>query len=339
MNLRRTILAALACLGLALEAGATVKPDFVVAADGSGDFRTVQEAINACPDYSHEVITHIFIKPGIYHERVIIPHNKFRLHIYGQDAASTVITYGLAATDTWPGTENKVGTSGSATMYIHSSYVTLEDLTIANSAGSGKIVGQAVALFTDSDFLFVHRCRLLGFQDTLYTYGRYGKDGGVKRNYYLDCYIEGETDFIFGPSVCLFENCTIHSKYNSYITAASTFEGQKYGYVFLHCTLTADPGVDRVYLGRPWRPFAKTVWIECEMGAHIRPEGWHNWKKPDAERTSFYAEYGCTGPGSDTSARVSWCHLLSAEQAAEYTFEKIMFQHQDGIVWNPFDNK
>ena len=332
--------------------------DIVVAKDGSGDYRTVQEAINACPDYDHGYITTIHIKAGVYRERVTIPHNKFRLHISGDGADKTIITYDTYAEQLWPGTDRKVGTSGSATMYIHSSYVTLEDLAVENTAGEGKEIGQAVALFTDGDFIFVHRCRLIGNQDTLYTYGRYGKDGGVKRNYYLDCYIEGTTDFIFGPSICFFENCLIHQKKNSYVTAASTFEGQKYGYVFVGCKLTASEGVTKCYLGRPWGAYAKTVFMNCELGSHILPAGWHNWNKPGkpiTEKCCYYAEYRNSGPGAvnlggkagkKSSGKLAvklgrepWSHQLTDAEAAEYTFAKVMFQSEDGIVWDPYDNR
>ena len=317
-------------------------PEIIVAADGSGDVLTVQEGINAAPDYAHGHITTIYIKPGVYKEEVIIPHNKFRLHIWGDDALTTKITFDKYAREIWDVTGTEVGTSGSATMYIHSSYVTMENITIENTNGDGKDIGQAVALFTDGDFLFFNGCRFIGSQDTLYTYGRYGKDGGVKRNYYLDCYIEGTTDFIFGPSICYFENCRIHSKKNSYITAASTFEGAKYGYVFHNCTLTAEPDITKCYLGRPWGAYAKTVFIDCEMGSHILPEGWHDWEKPgkpDTKANSYYAEYGSKGPGASTKGRVSWSHILSDKEVGEYSFEKVMFQKEDGIVWNPYDNK
>ena len=130
-----------------------------------------------------------------------------------------------------------------------------------------------MALFTDGDFICLRNCRLLGNQDTLYTYGRYGKDGGIKRNFYQNCYIEGTTDFIFGPSICYFENCTIHSKKNSYVTAASTLQGQKYGYVFRNCRLTADEQITKCYLGRPWGAYAKTVFIDCWLGPHILKAG------------------------------------------------------------------
>ena len=313
----------------------------VVSPDGHGDYMTVQEAIDACPDYSHAEITDILIRKGVYQEEVNIPHSKFRLHIVGEDAENTVITYGKYAEQLWPGRDFKVGTSGSATIYIHASYITFENLTFENSAGEGKAVGQAVAVFTDGDFLFFKGCRFLGNQDTLYTYGRYGKNGGIKRNYFLDCYIEGTTDFIFGPSIAYFENCLIHSKKNSYVTAASTLEGQKYGYVFKNCKLTAAPGIDKCYLGRPWGAYAKTVFIDCELGPHIVSDGWHDWEKPgkpDTKKNSYYAEYGSTGPGA-RGPRVKWAHTLKPRQLADYTFEKVMYQPEDGIVWNPYDNR
>jgi pectinesterase len=317
--------------------------DIVVDKKGFGDYFTIQEAINAVPDYSHEKITTILVREGVYKEMVTIPHNKFRIKISGQGADKTVLTYDKYAEKLWPDSDFKMGTSGSATIYMHSSYVTIEDMTIENSAGEGKEIGQAVAVFTDGDFIFFHRCRLIGNQDTLYTYGRYGKDGGIKRNYFLDCYIEGTTDFIFGPSIAYFENCTLHSKKNSYVTAASTLPGEKYGYVFHNCRLTAAEGIDKCYLGRPWGAYAKTVFIECELGNHILPEGWHDWEKPgkpDTKKNSYYAEYENFGPGAaGKKERVKWSRQLTAKQAAEYTFEKVMYQKNDGIVWDPFNNK
>ena len=318
-----------------------VRYDIVVSADGHGDYRTVQEAVNAIPDYSHSEITTVYIRSGIYKEEVIIPHSKFRVHFKGEDAAKTVITFDKYARKPWPGRDFPMGTSGSASVYIHASYLTFEDLTFENSAGEGKDIAQAVAVFTDGDFLFFNRCRFLGNQDTLYTYGRYGKFGGVKRNYFKDCYIEGTTDFIFGPSVAYFEGCTLHSKKNSYVTAASTFQGQKYGYVFRNCTLTAAPGVDKVYLGRPWGAYARTVFLHCHLGSHIVPEGWHDWEKPgkpDTKKNSYYAEYQNDGPGA-RGPRVKWSRQLKASEAAAYTFEKVMYQKEDGIIWNPYDNR
>ena len=318
-----------------------VRYDIVVDQTGHGDYMTVQEAINAVPNYSHEKITTILIKAGTYKEAIDIPHTKFRMKISGQGADKTILTYDNYAEKIWPDNDFKIGTSGSASIYIHSSYVTFEDITFENTAGEGKEIGQAVAVFTDGDFLFFHRCRFIGNQDTLYTYGRFGKDGGIKRNYFLDCYIEGTTDFIFGPSIAYFENCHIHSKKNSYVTAASTLEGQQYGYVFKNCKLTAAPGIDKCYLGRPWGAYAKTVFIGCELGPHIVADGWHDWEKegkPDTKKNSYYAEYQNVGPGAK-GPRVAWSHQLTAAQAADYTFEKVMYQSQDGIVWNPYDNR
>ena len=315
--------------------------DIVVDQTGHGDFMTVQEAVDAVPNYSHEKITTIHINAGTYKECIDIPHTKFRMKITGDGADKTILTYDNYAEKIWPGNDFKVGTSGSASIYIHSSYVTFEDITFENTAGEGKEIGQAVAVFTDGDFLFFRRCRFLGNQDTLYTYGRFGKDGGIKRNYFLDCYIEGTTDFIFGPSIAYFENCQIHSKKNSYVTAASTLQGQKYGYVFKNCRLTADPGIDKCYLGRPWGAYAKTVFIGCELGPHIVADGWHDWEKegkPNTKKNSYYAEYQNVGPGSQ-GPRVKWAHTLTAKQAAEYTFEKVMYQAEDGIRWNPYDNR
>ena len=318
-----------------------VRYDIVVSSDGHGDYMTVQEAVNAIPDYSHEQITTVYIRKGVYKEEVTIPHSKFRVHFKGEDPETTLITFDKYARKFWPGRNFDMGTSGSATIYIHASYVTFENLAFENSAGEGKEIGQAVAVFTDGDFLFFKNCRFLGNQDTLYTYGRYGKNGGIKRNYFLDCYIEGTTDFIFGTSIAYFENCTIHSKKDSYVTAASTLEGQKYGYVFKNCKLTAAPGVTKCYLGRPWGAFAKTVFIGCELGGHIVPEGWHDWEKegkPNTRKNSFYAEYGSTGPGA-RGPRADWAHKLSAKDLSDYSFEKVMYQKEDGIKWNPYDNR
>jgi pectinesterase len=189
------------------------------------------------------------------------------------------------------------------------------NLTIQNTSGE---VGQAVALSVFSDRVVIGNCNILGNQDTLYA------SGEGNRQYFKDCYIKGTTDFIFGSATALFENCTIHSKKNSYITAASTPEGIEYGFVFKNCKLTADENVTEVYLGRPWRIYAKTVFINCEMGNHIKPEGWHNWSKPEAEKTSFYGEYNCTGAGFKSQSRVSWSHQLSKSQAKDYTVENIL---------------
>lgn len=200
-------------------------------------------------------------------------------------------------------------TYDSYTMSIQADDVRLLNLTVENDAGR---VGQAVALETRGDRIRIKNCRLIGDQDTFFT------KGYVSRVHVENCFIEGTTDFIFGPSIVLFDNCTIHCKADSYITAASTTERNKYGYVFRNCRVTAADGVTKVYLGRPWKSTARTVWLRCELPAAIRPEGWHNWRDPARERTSFYAEWRCYGPGADRSGRVAWSHELSDEEAADY---------------------
>ncbi|MDD2618486.1 MAG: pectinesterase family protein [Bacteroidales bacterium] len=298
--------------------------DFVVAKDGSGDFFSVQEAINAVPDFRKNGRTVIYIRNGEYREKLILPESKINVSFVGESVEHTILTY-----DDYAQKLNSFGeaksTSGSSSFYMYAPDFHAENITFQNTAGP---VGQAVAIFVSGDRAVFKNCRFLGFQDTLYTYGK------NSRQYYENCYIEGTVDFIFGSSTALFKDCEIRSKRDAYITAASTPEGRDYGYVFLHCRLTADPGVEKVYLGRPWRPYAQTVFIECELGAHIRPEGWHNWGKASNEKTAFYAEYGSTGPGADTSNRVRWSKKLRQKQLAAFSVEKVL-AGDDG--WNPLN--
>lgn len=272
--------------------------DFVVAKDGSGDFITVQEAIDAVPDFRKNTRTTILVRPGEYKERVVIPESKINVSLIGQEGA--VIT-----DDAYAQKLNRfgeeMGTSGSATVYIYSPDFYAENMTFANTAGR---VGQAVACFVSGDRAFFKNCRFLGNQDTLYTYGK------QSRQYYEDCYIEGTVDFIFGTSTAVFNRCKIHSLADGYLTAPSTKEGERYGYVFYDCDITAEPGVNRVYLSRPWRPFAKAVFIRCKMGDHIVAEGWNNWGKAENEKTVGYAEYQSSGPGANPSARAPFSRQL-----------------------------
>ncbi len=289
-------------------------PDtLVVARDGTGQFRTVSEAIEVCRafmDY-HKVI---YVKRGTYKEKVIIPSWLDNIEILGEDAATTIITYDDHANIRMPGTEQGMGTFRTYTMKVEGNAITLKNITIENNSAR---LGQAVALHTEGDRLRIIGCRLLGHQDTVYT----GKAG--TRLYFENCYIEGTTDFIFGPSTAWFENCEIHSRINSYITAASTPQDIEYGYVFNHCRLTADEGVDKVYLGRPWRPYAYTLFMNCQMGGHIRAEGWHNWGKTDNEQTARYLEYNNTGAGATTGARAPWSRQLTKKEAARITPETV----------------
>ncbi len=197
----------------------------------------------------------------------------------------------------------------------------LENITVENTAGS---VGQAVALHVEGDRCVFFNCRILGNQDTVYTAGRFS------RQYFKNCYVEGTTDFIFGEATTVFESCTIHCKSDSYIAAASTPEGKSFGFVFLNCKITAAPGVSKVYLGRPWRIYARTAFLNCEMGAFICAEGWHNWSKPESERKVVYAEYNNTGEGALNFHRVLWSVQLSKKEASFYTRENIFtsFGHE-----------
>ena len=288
--------------------------NFTVAQDGSGDFRTVQEAINAVPDFRKNQTT-VFIKAGTYKEKLTLPKSKSVVKFIGEDVLKTIITY-----DDYASKKNRfgeeIGTTGSTSFYVFGDDFTAENITFENSSGP---VGQAVAVRVDADRVKFLNCRFLGFQDTLYPFAE------KSRQYYKNCYIEGTVDFIFGWSTAVFEDCTIFCKKGGqYITAASTLETTTYGFVFINCKITGDAPENSFYLGRPWRPFAKTVFINCFLDKHIKPEGWHNWNKPDAERTSYYAEYGSNGPGSNTDSRVKWSHQLTDAEALEYSFEKIL---------------
>lgn len=307
---------------------AKATPHIVVAKDGSGDYKTLQAAINVVPDY-RKSRTIIYVKPGIYKEKVVIPASKQLLSIIGSNPENTIITYDNYAGKATP-FDGTLGTSGSATLYAYPDDLYMENLTIANTAGMDQPIKgkgtQAVAAHVSADRVVFVNCRFIGNQDTLFTYRPYS------RQYYKNCYIEGTTDFIFGWAAAVFDQCIIHSKKDSYITAASTNKDAAYGYLFYQCQLTADSLTTKVYLGRPWRPYAKTVFMECEMGAHIRPEGWHNWNKPLAEEVSYYGEYKNFGPGADLSQRVEWSKQMTEEEAEAYSLENIL-AGEDG--WAP----
>lgn len=294
---------------------------FVVAKDGSGHFSKVQDAINAVPDY-RRVRTVIFIKNGTYEEKLILPESKQRVSLIGENLQETVLCYGDWAQKLTVFGEN-TGTSGSSSFFVYASDFYAANITFQNTAGP---IGQAVAVLVSGDRSFFDGCRFLGDQDTLYTYGQ------QSRQYYRNCYIEGTTDFIFGSSAAVFDHCTIHSKKESYITAASTPQQNEYGYLFYRCTLTADAGVEKVYLGRPWRDYAKVIFRECWMNMHIHQAGWHNWSRPEREKTTFYAEYQNCGTGADRSKRVAWSHELTIEQAKKWTVEKVLAGNDN---WEP----
>ncbi len=288
----------------------------VVSRDGTGDFRTLQEAVESARAFMDYTVT-IYVKNGVYKEKVIVPSWVENIDIIGEDRDKTIITYDDHANI------NKMGTFRTYTVKVEGSDITFKNLTIENNAAQ---LGQAVALHTEGDRLKFINCRILGNQDTIYTGAKF------TRLYFKDCYIDGTTDFIFGPSTALFENCMIHSKRNSYVTAASTPKEAKYGYIFKHCKLTAEPGVDKVYLGRPWRPYAYTLFIECELGKHIVPAGWHNWGKQSNEETARYMEYKNTGEGANVSERVAWSKQLTKKEAEAVTVDAIFGTQSN---WNP----
>lgn len=300
---------------------------FTVAKDGSGNFTTIQEAINAVRDLSQQQVI-IYIKKGVYHEKVVIPSWKSRISLVGEDKDSTIISWNDFSGKPYPGKDatgkDKYSTFTSYTVLVQGNDFTAENLTIENTSGR---VGQAVALHVEGDRCIVSNCRLLGNQDTLYTATE------NSRQLYRNCFIEGTTDFIFGAATAVFQRCTIHNLTNSYISAASTTPHQTYGYVFLDCMLTADTAAKKVLLGRPWRPYAKTVYIRTDMGAHIAPIGWDNWRNPENEKTAFYAEYGSTGAGARLAQRAKWAKRLTEKEAKQYTLQNIFGN------WNPDANQ
>ena len=315
----RKVLGLLLLLSVVSAAWAQERQDtIVVSRDGTGNFRTLQEAIESARAFMDYTVT-IYVRNGVYKEKVIVPSWVENIDIIGEDRDKTIITYDDHANI------NKMGTFRTYTVKVEGSDITFKNLTIENNAAQ---LGQAVALHTEGDRLKFINCRILGNQDTIYTGAKF------TRLYFKDCYIDGTTDFIFGPSTALFEDCIIHSKRNSYVTAASTPKEAKYGYVFKHCKLTAEPGVDKVYLGRPWRPYAYTLFIECELGKHIVSAGWHNWGKQSNEETARYMEYKNTGEGANVSERVAWSKQLTKKEAEAVTVDAIFGTQSN---WNPID--
>ncbi len=293
------------------------KRDIYVAQDGSGDYRTITESLEGIRAFMEYDVT-VHIAPGVYKEKIVIPSWLTNVKFVGEDPETTIITYDHHANI------DKMGTFRTYTVRVDGSDIEFENLTIENNAPR---LGQAVALHTEGDKLTFRNCRFLGNQDTIFTGGKY------TRLFFDNCYVDGTTDFIFGPATAYFKDCEIHSKINSYITAASTPEDVEVGYVFDNCRLTAEPEATQVYLGRPWRPYGHTAFINCEMGDHIRPEGWHNWSKPENEQTARYGEFGSKGPGAEKAARVGWAKQLSADDAARLTDLNQVYSQKS--VWTP----
>jgi pectin methylesterase-like acyl-CoA thioesterase len=343
MTVRNTFLSFLSFLSLTIYEAHAASPydnpdTLVVSRDGTAEFRNVNEAIEVCRafmDY-HKVI---FVKKGVYKEKVIIPQWLTNIEICGEDRDETVITWddhanipvalalsssplSLSQTPAANGKKPTIGTFRTYTLKIQGSHITLKNITVENNAPR---LGQAVALHTEGDCLTFLNCRFLGNQDTIYT-------GNARtRLFFNDCYIEGTTDFIFGPSTAWFEQCVIHCKADSYITAASTPKDIAYGYIFNKCRITTAPGVDNVYLGRPWRDYGYTLFMNCQLPRQIRPEGWHQWR-PEAVKTARYMEYDNSGDGAATGQRVPWSRQLTKKEAQQITLERV-FTVAD--TWKP----
>ncbi|MFA9188169.1 pectate lyase [Flavobacterium sp. FBOR7N2.3] len=295
--------------------------NIIVALDGSGDYTSIQDAIYNSPSFPYKRVF-ITVKNGIYYEKVRVPEWNTKISLIGESKEKTIISY-----DDYFGKINlgRNSTFMTPTVSVEANDFVASNLTIQNTAGP---VGQAVALSVVANRVVVSNCIISGNQDTLYTSGE-----GFKQ-YFKDCFIEGTVDFIFGNTTAVFDNCTIHAKSDSYLTAASTTEGAKYGFVFMNCKLTANEKATQVYLGRPWRIHAKTVFLNCEMGKHIRKEGWNNWSKADAEKASFYAEYNCYGSGFQPENRVAWSYQLKKSEAKNYTLEKILGESNSKVNLN-----
>jgi pectinesterase len=280
---------------------------FTVAKDGTGNYKFIQDAIDAMRVYPLASIT-LYIKNGVYNEKIVLPTDNTDVSFIGESVEKTIITF-----NDYSG-RGRLNTFTSYTAKISGNRFVAENITFVNSAGP---VGQALALYVDADKAVFKNCRFLGNQDTIFATGENA------RQYFVDCFIEGTTDFIFGPATALFQRCTIRSKSNSYITAANTTPGKKFGFVFLDCKIIIDSSVTKVFLGRPWRAYSKTVFIGCDLPKQIAPEGWNNWNNSENEKTAYYAEYKNTGAGADISKRVSWSRQLTDKEVKEYTPENI----------------
>lgn len=291
-----------------------------VSRDGTCEFRNVADAIEVCRAFM-DYRKVIFVRCGTYKEKITVPTWLTNIEICGEDRDRTIITWDDHANVRLPETGLPMGTFRTFTVKVCGDGTVFKNITIENNSAR---LGQAVALHVEGDRCVFVNCRLLGHQDTVYT-GR----GGV-RQYFKQCYIEGTTDFIFGPSTAWFEDCDIVNKCDSYVTAASTPHDVKYGYIFNRCRVRALEGeaamewnkrqpVTRCYLGRPWRPYAYTLFMNCELGGHIRPEGWYNWSNPKNEQTARYLEYNNTGAGANAAARTPWSRQLTKKEAQAIT--------------------
>lgn len=284
------------------------KYTYTVAQDGSGDYTTIQEAINVMRVFTLKPIT-LHIKNGVYKEKIELFENKTDVRFVGESVDKTIITF-----DDYSG-KGKLNTFNSYTAKISGNRFVAENITFENTAGR---VGQAVALYVDADEAVFKNCRFLGNQDTVFL------GGETSRQYFVNCFIEGTTDFIFGPATAVFQNCEILCKSDSYITAPNTPKGKEFGLVFLDCKVKVSPEVTKEYLGRPWRAWGKSVFVRCELPQQIASEGWDNWSNVENEKTTYFAEYQSKGLGSNPKGRVKWSYQLTKAEAKKYTLKNIL---------------
>ena len=307
--------------GFMLAAGAgRAATTVTVAADGSAAFTSVQAAIMSVPSGSATNPVTIRIRPGMYRELIYVQREKSHFRLVGENATNTILTFNLyAGLTNFDG--KPLGTFHTPSTTVDADDFSAENLTFENTAGP---VGQALAIRLDGDRAEFRHCRFLGCQDTILV--------NRGRDYFFDCDIAGTVDFIFGAGTAWFERCRLRCINQGYITAASTPAEQAFGLVFDHCTITGIGPEVRTYLGRPWRVNASTIWLNTTMSEVVRPEGWNDWKKPEAHTTARYAEYGSTGPGANPANRAGWAHSLTAAEAARITVQRVL---GGADHWNP----
>jgi pectinesterase len=307
------------CAALALNQPAAAG-EVTVAADGSAQFKSVQEAIMAGPPTSATHWWTVRIKPGTYKELLYVQRERGFLRLIGDHATNTVITFDLNAN--LPGRDGKpIGTFRTPTAFLDADNIVAENLTFENSAGP---VGQALAVRLDGDRLVFRNCRFLGWQDTIFA--------NRGRHYFENCHIAGHVDFIFGAATAWFERCEILCLRDGYITAPSTPSNQPFGFVFNGCKVSGASAEVKTYLGRPWRPFGSSVLLNTELSTVVRAAGWNNWSDPARERTARFAEFQSQGPGASLSARVAWAKQLTETEAKAITVQRVLGA-SDG--WNP----
>ncbi|OMD39039.1 pectinesterase family protein [Paenibacillus odorifer] len=292
----------------------------VVGKESFCDYRTIQDAIDSLEGEPTSQAVTLYILSGIYQEAVRIYRSNLKVIGLGY----VEITMNRYAKERDEAGE-EINTFATPTLFLGGSHLVLENLVITNSAGQGERIGQALAVYAHCDQTVFRNCIFKGYQDTLFTGPlppaprERRAFGGIPlrehhaqyRQLYQHCYIEGTIDFIFGGATAYFDQCEIRSlrhneNLSGYITAASTPEGQSHGYIFKNCFLTADPDIAPVFLGRPWREYAKTVFVGCQMGLHIHPMGWDNWNNAANEQTVSYQEYGVKDAASLRKKRVPW---------------------------------